>query len=535
VRRLGSVVIYSLLLIATFTLASLHAEVAIKPAEFVGKTAPITARFIDKSQLGIHQMILTGTPFERGYNLGKLTSGLLLRQEAVLFDQLEAWIPNRIALKGFAIFCANWFRGLQNYFEPWALEEMYGVSLSAPQKYDFVADGFTRQIAYHGLHEVGQLMVDKGVGFGCTLAAVPYQGAWIIGRNFDFEGGDIFDREKIMKWVFPDRGNSYVSVIWAGMVGVVTGVNENGLYISLNAAGSDDFSRVGTPSTLVIAKALQFSHSIDDAIEVFKTTPMFITDIFILSDTKSGRTVRIEKSPERTVVEELTRPTIVANHLVSPEFANDQTNEFRKREQTTIARYERGMHLLDTLHPENSRNEKEAISKILSIMRDKGEADGKPLHLNNRSAIDSLIAAHAAIFDGARMHLFVSQGPALAGAFTGFDLKESFRKREPVTIEGLPADSALTESDYVRIRHSERTLWQAQKRLSKHDCEGARTLIDDAGKAFDGSSLYHQVLGSRLDECDHDSAGAHKEWQKALDLHPAYKTDRDSLTERLTR
>ncbi len=168
-KRFLIAVTYLLLLVLTFALASLHAGVAKKPLHLIGQTAPLTGRFIDKEKFGMHQMILTGSSFERGYNAGKLTADLLRRQEKVLFDQLESWIPSRTALKILALFGANWFRGLGDYFEPWATEEMYGVSLSAPREYDFLADGFTRQIAYHGLHEVGQLLVDKGGGFACTL------------------------------------------------------------------------------------------------------------------------------------------------------------------------------------------------------------------------------------------------------------------------------------------------------------------------------------------------------------------------------
>jgi len=90
------------------------------------------------------------------------------------------------------------------------LEEMYGVSKSTSTDFDFLLDRFTRQIAYHGLHEVGQLAVDQGSdSMGCTVVALPHKRNWIIGRNFDFEGGRIFDSEKIMKWVFPERGYSF--------------------------------------------------------------------------------------------------------------------------------------------------------------------------------------------------------------------------------------------------------------------------------------------------------------------------------------
>ncbi|MES2856598.1 MAG: C45 family peptidase [Bdellovibrionota bacterium] len=523
---------FALLLLITFVLASMHAGVAKAPKQYVGKTAPLTGVFIDKEKHGMHQLIVKGDAFERGYNAGHFTAHLLLEQERVLFEQLERMIPNRNVLKLLTVFGANWFRGIDKYLESWATDEMYGVSLSAPKEFDFLADGFTRQIAYHGLHEVGQLLVDQGSGFACTLVAFPFDKSWIIGRNFDFEGGDVFDKEKILKWVFPSVGNAYVSVIWSGMVGVVTGVNEHGLYISLNAAGSDHFARIGTPSTLVILEALQFANSIDDAIGIFKNRQMFITDIFILTDSVSGRSVRIEKSPEKTVVTEMIGPAVVTNHLVTDDFASDEINEFRKREQTTIARQERGANLLAALSRSRPRDQRTAELGVLSILRDKGEFEGESLHLNNRSAIDALIAAHAVVYDAKRMNLFVSQGPGVSGSFTGFDLKKSFTAQTPVVIESLPGDPFVTPEIFKAVRLSERTLWKART-LIKKDCAKAKVLIEEAKYAFSGSSLYHQVAGNFAEHCENDLSVAKTHWTTALALQPAYRKDRLALEENL--
>ena len=523
-----------ILVLVTFVLASLHAGVAIKPKELVGKIPPISGLFIDKSRYGIHQLILSGSAFERGYNAGRLTQNLLATEEQSLFDQLSRFIPNRFGLKIMNLAASNWFRGIIDYFEPWAINEMYGVSIWAPKQFDFLSDGFTRQIAYHGLHEVGQMMVDQGVGFACTLVAVPYKKNWIVGRNFDFEGGNVFDREKIVKWVFPNEGHPYVSVIWAGMVGAVTGVNQNGLYISLNAAGSKDFARIGTPSTLVITKALQFSNSVEEALAIFRNEQMFITDIFFVVDTKTARAFRIEKSPAKTAIMEIKVSSVVANDLQSPEFKTDATNKFRRQELTSVYRQTRGEKLLAQLRPEKSKDRNQAVNEVLSILRDKGEENGHKLHLNNRRAIDALIAAHSVIYDGGAKILYVSQGPSVSGKFTGFDLEKSFQARTPVMTTMLGADPEVSFAVWENVRGSERLVWKARSRLAAHDCEGATTTLKEAAAKFSGSSPFHQVAGNIAHDCFHDRKTAVAEWKAALALAPAYARDINSLNESLS-
>jgi hypothetical protein len=371
------------------------------------------------------------------------------------------------------------------------------------------------------------MMVDTGVPFACTAVVARYHDNWIVGRNFDFEGGDVFDKEKIVKWVFPSEGQPYVSVIWAGMVGAVTGVNVNGLYVSLNAAGSKDFARVGTPSTLVITKVLQFAKTADEALAIFQHEQMFITDIFVVVDSVSQRAFRIEKSPTKTVITELHQDAIVTNHLQSPEFAGDKTNEWRKAELTSHYRQARGEELLPRLAIASSVSNLAADEKILTLLRDKGDG----LHLNNRRAIDALIAAHSVVFDSNTHVLYVSRGPAVSGAFTGFNLQKSFATKAPVAEGSLPADPLVTPQGWESVRGSERLVWKAQAQVKHQDCDAAKKTL--ASISFTESNQYRQVAGDFENECQHNAEAAKKEWQRALDLKPAYARDVRALEKRL--
>jgi hypothetical protein len=289
--RFLKILAMTLLLFVTWSVHVLHLGVFSPPT--IGASSyslsPKKGEWIDKSRFGTHQLILYGSPYERGLESGRLTRDLMYREEEELTQKLRLFIPSTIVFAAFELATMRWFWGLDAYLEPWMTEEMYGVSKSANSEFDVYADAFTRQIAYHGVHEVGQLAVDQGADdMGCTAVALPYRDGFVIGRNFDFEASRILDSEKIMKWVFPDKGFAFVSVIWAGMVGGVTGVNEHGVYLSMNAAGSMDFRRWGTPSTLVLVKALQNSKTAHDAVQIIRKATMFLTDIFVVADKTSA-------------------------------------------------------------------------------------------------------------------------------------------------------------------------------------------------------------------------------------------------------
>lgn len=515
------------LLLSTLAVATFHLGTMVKPNSLVTSTGPIRGEWIPKEKFGVNQIILQGSGFDRGRLAGQLTKGLLDAQEAELLHQVRRFIPTRLLLKAVILFGIQYFRGLEVFFEPWALQEIYGVSLSASSDFDDLADAYTRQIGYHGLHEVGQMMVgQRGDSMGCTVVAIPVGHSWVVGRNFDFEGGRIFDDEKIVKWTFPEASgeNAYVSIIWAGMVGAVTGINENGLYLSINAAGSSDYRRVGTPSTLVLTKVLQFAKSIDDAIEILRKEQMFITDIFAVVDARTGRAFRVEKSPTKTAVTELNSPAIITNHLMSPEFSGDEADKVRRAELTSVARFERGTELLTQLKGSKVASSKAAVAIALNILRDKNGVGDIPLALHNRKAIDALIATHSVLYDAQEEKLFVSNGPGVSGAFTGFDLKKSFRDRNPFVVNGLPPDSLVTPELFNSVHRAEQHLVAAIGHLNRKDCQAAGLEIEQAKALYDQTSHFEAIRGDWL-QCGGKTSEAKQAWSAALKRSPAYASE----------
>lgn len=513
-----------LLLAFNWVVVTVHEATLAPPAvERLASYAP--APWYPRAEHGINQLVLEGDPYTRGVRAGLATASLLERQEQGLNDLLEEMIPYAIARYGLFLGLMRWFWGLDRYVEPWMIEEMYGVSQSASPKWNHLADPLTRQLAYHGLHEVGQFFSDVGAeGMGCTAFVLPQTGGWAVGRNFDFEGGRIFDEEKILKWVFPDKGVPYVSVIWAGMVGAVTGVNQAGVYVSINAAGSNDFRRFGTPSTLVALKALQFAESAAAARRIIEEATVFIADIYVVADKLEA--YRIEKSPVAVRTEKLKGPTVIANHLEDPLWANDRINLFRKGALTSAARQARGEELLRTFAHQVTPVE----WTLLGYLRDKKGVAGDRLHLGHRSAIDALIATHGVIYDSARGHLYVSQGPALVGPFPGFDLTASFASRSPVRFAELPPDPTVTPAQFEALKKELRELSETELWAEGGRCAEAKARWE---KIPPLDHIQYPLTGAAVARCDQNPAEARRFYEAALAMKPAYAAQRRKIEEAL--
>ena len=486
--------------------------------------------WLPRSVDGLNHLILSGHPYKRGQAVGALTKHLLDLEEDYLVAEMERFFPNAAIRHTLLFAVRRFYWGIEPWFPDWAIHEMAGVSEFSTDKYNYYADPLTRQIAYHGVHELGQMFVDFEKGdFGCTLMASPFEGGWVVGRNFDFEAVRILDTEKIVKWVFPDDGYAHVAVTWAGMVGAVTGVNEHGVFVSINAAGSADFRRYGTPSTLVLVDVLQKAKTAEEAVKIIETAEVFITDLFVVTDAQ-GSLYRIEKTPDRVRSMKMTGPTAVANHLIHPDFMDDGINKFRREEQTTSYRGQRAEVLVNAVPPGLSDVELE--DRMLTMLRDKNNVNGEPLHLGNRRALDALIATHSVIYNSAASRLFVSRGPALSGGYNGYDLKASFAQRKPILVRTLPADSMVSEEFFFAFKADLAKLTYAKTQMQEGSCDLALENMKPLETLLADHTEYLQALGD-IYKCLGQTDLARTYWQRSLSAVPAYAKHEQYLKGRL--
>lgn len=483
---------------------------------------------IEKSEKSHRHIILEGSDYHRGSEFGRINQNEILMLENLLVSKLDHFIGNSFFQRIFFSFAMVWFYDEADYIDLSSLKEMQGVSKWASSKFDYLSSALTRQLAYHGLHEVGQIFVDDDrVDLGCFASAIQSKNnEWVIGRNFDFDVEGVFDKEKILKWVYPDDGIPYLSIIWAGMVGAVTGINQQGIFVAINAAGSDDFSRVGTPTTIVVKNILSKCKTLEEAVALLKESHVFITDIFIMADRKSNRVVIVEKSPLKMDVHYLKKSSVVANHLQSNLWPNDKNNENRKSNLTSEWRFKRGQEII-----------KEGVfdfpvEKTVEILRDKSLMENKKGHLGHRGAIDSLIASQSVIYDMANGLIYVNQGPGTSGEYLGYDIDKSFIQKKPIVTNILPGTN-ISEFEYHLFQKRLLLIGEAKKYLNKKECDKVKEILFQI-KSQDFIHYEHErLVGDYFATCLNDFKTAKIHWSQSLDFNPPYEKQRKYLREKL--
>jgi isopenicillin-N N-acyltransferase-like protein len=410
--------------------------------------------WLRKSESGLWEMYVEGSPFERGVAFGKLTKELLLYQETAFFEQIQELVPSPGYLKFLKYFLAWFNRNLDKNIPDEYKIEIYGTSFSCSPEYDFIGSGYQRQLNYHAAHDIGHAL--QGLNMvGCTSFSVwngkSADSALIVGRNFDFYAGKKFAENKIVCFYNPSEGYKFMMISWADMTGVVSGMNEKGLTITINASKSTIPGQASNPVSLVAREILQYASNIDQAYTIAQKRKMFVSESILIGSAADGKSAIIEKSPRKYDIFYPQGSQIVcANHFQGKAFADDKSNIENIRGSDSKFRFDRVNELLD----EKSKID---VSDAVAILRNRQGHNNSDPGMGNPLAINQLIAHHAVVFKPSRQLVWVSTAPYQLGKFVAYDLNKVFslnieeiiNNREIYSPElTIPADTFLWSDEY---------------------------------------------------------------------------------------
>jgi tetratricopeptide (TPR) repeat protein len=504
-------------------------EVALAAQQPVEQKGPRT--YLGKSWMsrerGVWEEHLEGGPYALGYAQARLGSRLLLEQEDYMFSEMHKYIPARSMKMFFIRAFVRWDnRHLPDFIPPARQEEIAGLADGSIDRYADFLPTYHRLVFYHALHDITQRLerfgLQKNPLLGCTAFAAAgtatTNGHLIIGRNFDFEGPEIFDREKSVLFFKPTGKIPFASVAWVGMSGVVTGINAQGIFVSINAARTDDKGHEGMPVEILVREILENAHSLDEAIAMIKKTPVLVPDFYLLGDGKSGESAVVERSPTRVEVRRSRETTLLTNHALSQAFAGDAENDRLKRYLTSGARYRRLEELVKKLHGQIDPR------RALDVLRDKKGPGDVELGLGNRNALDAIIATHSVIVDATNLILWVGEGPHLLGKFRAFDLRKELLGENRQPPADLPEDPIAASDEYRSFKDAMASLKAAERFVAEKALDRA---IEEARKAEaleEKMPEPHRLLGDAL-RARGLTDEAKREYQRFLQLSPPYLKD----------
>ncbi|MEO6231053.1 MAG: C45 family peptidase [Ferruginibacter sp.] len=397
-----------------------------------------------KSKSGLYELYVEGDPSELGVFNGKLTKELVMRQEDHFSDQISKMIPSP-TYRSFLKYFIGWFnRNLDKNVTEEYKQEIYGVSQSAAEKYQYLGTNYERILNYHAAHDIGHALQNLAL-VGCTSFGTwgneSKDSAMIIGRNFDFYVGDKFAEDKIVAFMHPKNGYRFMTVTWGGFIGAVSGMNEQGLAVTINAAKTKIPYGSATPVSLVTREILQYAKNIDEAISIAKKRKMFVSESFLVASAADNKAVIIEKTPDALDVYDPHQNHIVCtNHFQGAGLVGTKENVQQVKESASEYRYERLMELLKA----NGQN---TVQKTVAILRDRKGLHDTDIGMGNEKAINQMIAHHSIVFEPKKLLVWVSTSPWQLGEYVAYDLHTIFAMQGMDSDHEIAVDSLVVAPD----------------------------------------------------------------------------------------
>jgi isopenicillin-N N-acyltransferase-like protein len=408
-------------------------RIAPPPVTTTGEAPVVDARGIRhlgsayaRREAGINEVYLQGSPEEIGSAHAKLLRQGMLDDEAELWGDFAHYVPVAAARALMMDLGRFRYRDVDLSF-PEARRREIAAEAAAfqPDPFAFHLPTYHRLVFLHALYDIA-LSFEHSPLIGCSAFVLgpgaTRDGHTLLGRAFDFEAGEQFDRDKAVFFVREDGAIPFASVAWPGLIGVMSGMNAEGVAIVVNGARAREPRTEGEPVVFALRDVLERAHDVGEAVALLKSQPVMVSHLVLVADAKGGSAV-VERAPGVTA---MVRPTLdpdrvpLTNHFEGA-LATDPKNEAVRAKTTTGARRARLDEMLKQVGPGEAD-----VGRAIEILRDHQCAGGVSCSLGDRRAIDALIATHGIVADTTDRVLWVSAGPHLSGAFVRFDLKAIF-------------------------------------------------------------------------------------------------------------
>jgi hypothetical protein len=440
----------ALILLGAFVVALPLAHLSIRAATSIDPPSVVVPEGVGAGYTrvvgGVREAFLTGSPAQIGSELARLLRDPMIRVESELWSDFAHYVPTSpiraLLLDISRVRYRHIDRGIP---EPLRVELAAEASAFAPDPFASTMPTYQRMVFGHALYDIA-LSFEHSPLIGCTAFGLgpgaTRDGHVLVGRAFDFEAADALDREKVVYFVAKDGAIPFASVAWPGLVGVVSGMNLEGVAVVVNGGRAREAASEGEPVVYSLRDVLEQAHDTSEAVALLQRQKVMVSHIVFVADAK-GQFAVVERAPgvDAFVQRAWKDPdrVDVTNHFEGP-LASDPKNEAVRRDTTTLARKARIDEELAHVGPHEAD-----VARAVALLRDHDCAGGVACPLGDRRAIDALIATHGIVADTTDRTLWVSAGPHLSGRFVKFDLRAVFapghdpsRDPPPETIEADP-------------------------------------------------------------------------------------------------
>jgi hypothetical protein len=342
--------------------------------------------------------------------------------------------------------------------------------------------------------------------------------------------GDDFARHKLVSFYNPSDGYKFVSIGWAGMTGVLSGMNEMGLTVTINAAKSTVPTSATMPISLLAREILQYASTIEEAYTIAAGRETFVAESLLIGSVKDNKAAIIEKSTDKIALYTSNTDRIICtNHYQSEIFLTDERNLKNIATSDSPYRYERLNELLDGQAPVNPE-------KTASVLRDRFGMGGKEIGLANEKAINQFIAHHSVIFQPGKQRMWASTSPWQSGKYVAYDLKAFFNENEIETIDSLiiAADTFIYSPLYTQLQDYRRYM-KTVKESVRERRRFPDDLVIDSLLNTNPEMYYTWLLAGDYYNTFEGKEKAIPYWEKALTKEIPKWDEHTAISKRITK
>jgi hypothetical protein len=375
---------------------------------------------------------------------------------------------------------SSWFRGMRTEWRYRFLDDgqteddrRFVAGIARGASAGGVSIGYGTLLRDQAALDVGQASSATAEGEQRTIARaltfVTPQGGVIpgrlwIGRSFALpgltDGGDAAASAPVVSIVHPATGFAWASVGWPGLAGVVTGVNSEGVVVTVHPAHAGDVrpTRTARPIALLARDVLERAADLDAAIKLVESTATLGAAAYVLADGKTGRFAVVERTPIRA--QAIRTPELATGDvLVAPAFADDPDNDRARRVLSSTDRARRAARLLKTAPVD--------VLAAAAVLRDRRTLDGAARAPGHRGVIEDPAAVHVAIIDPSALVLWVADGGPGA-RMRAIDLRHELRGEgdHPSPPADVPADPEVDADRDARLRAARADLRAARRSIA---------------------------------------------------------------------
>jgi isopenicillin-N N-acyltransferase-like protein len=475
---------------------------------------------------GLLVIRLKGSSFDQGYASGKLLQEQMVTLEDEFLAMIHGYVPQEWKLKVLKGYVYFRNRQLSKHVSDDFRSQIHGIILGCKDPHPELGDYYNRMLNYHAAHDISYMMIDNPLisKAGCTAfgawGSATENGHLITGRNFDWEAADVFSRERIVIMCEPDQGIPFISVAWASMAGVVSGMNRSGVSVTINGAPSSLPGKTATPVATVARELLQNAHNLTEALDILRKSRVFVSTLWLVGSKTDGKFVVVEKTPEAMNIREATGDSLVsANHFQTEKLKDDKRNLRYIEEATSVPRYDRMTELLQTNHGTIN------VARAAEILRDRNLTGGKFPGNGHRATLNALIATHSTVMDLTAGIFWAASPPHQLGKFVAFDVNDFDRELPTLTVA---ADALLASGEFEKAKLAQKALAEGARALKNNDAQTALTNAEKAEAANPGFYQNATLRGRALVQLGR-SAEAAAAFETALAQQPAFLSEKQEL------